>query len=279
MMIKLHLDEPLPGIPGDRRLTPDKIRKCVQLSAELPAMFTASRQVHRLSVLRERVGIIQGDRGAIIRLVPREQVFPLFALFSIDETRPSDPPILIRELEKRGIGARQVAETFGTMVAEPLLRAVLAGFDLGISLELHAQNALGVSSPQQLVESVIFRDLESVQFFPRLRAARDYGKVGLDIRNPELVPRPATPRRWFNRNVDHDVGRILRGALTMLRFQGVLSKEQYRAAVRSCQRTYRSLIDEFDLGGLDGVGRLMPLARAPYGKFWSRGGYYRTEFR
>ena len=278
-MIKLHLDEPLPGIPGDRRLTADKIRKCVQLSAAICKAINATHLRHSLTVLRERMGMIYGQRGALFRCVPRRGVLPLFALYSRDLTDKSSPPLLLGELERRRFGAHQAAACFGELIAEPLLRALFAGLDQGFALEMHGQNTLVSIGADSLINRVFFRDLEGVQFFPRWRASRGHPPLALDLDNPELQPRPATPHRWYNRNVDHDIGRTLRNCLAVLQRSGYFSRHDVAVAIRSCRATHRRVVREFHLGSIDRAGRWLPFSRAPFGTGLRRGDYFRTQFR
>jgi hypothetical protein len=273
MVVKLHLDEPLPGIPGDRRLTRDKVRKCVALSSVLPELVSS------VSVVREPLGLVYGDRGALLRFVPKKNVVPVFALFSRDSARPAEQLILLREFDRLGLTPSQVAERYGDLLAQPLIRAACAGFDQGFSFELHAQNTLVELGGQRLIQRVLFRDLESVLYFPRYRLSRGHAPLPMLEGNRELLPTPAEPLRWFNRNIDHDIGRILRGSLQALERVGFFSARDRRNAMRSCRSAHRAVVDEFGLRGLDWPGRRLRVSRSPYGRGLRRGDYYRPEFR
>jgi hypothetical protein len=164
-------------------------------------------------------------------------------------------------------------------VAEPLARAVLAGFEQGFSLELHAQNAVAVPGRERLIDQILFRDLESVVFFPELRADRGLSDLPLDTTDPELIQAPRIPVRWFNRNMDHDVGRILRWSLAVLEKEGYFGPRERNLAVMETRRVIRRTITEFGLEALARQGRWLPFSRSPYGNGRRLGHYYRTRFR
>jgi hypothetical protein len=279
LMLKLHLDEVLPGIAGDRRLTPAKVAKCVALSRELPRALAASSRPHRLEVMRERTGLLLGNRGALLRVVPRAGALPLFSFYSRDARQPDSPPVLIERLDALAGGPAAAAMRYGELLAEPLAAGVLAGFQQGFSLELHAQNAVAIPGSDRLIERVLFRDLESVVFFPELRRRLGFAPAPLDTSDPELIQEPRDPVRWFNRNMDHDVGRILRWSLNILEREGYFGPRESRRAAASIRRTVRGLISDFGLGFLARQGRWLPYSRSPYGNGRRPGHYYRTWFR
>ncbi len=279
LMLKLHLDDVLPGIAGDRRLTPAKVGKCVALSRELPRALAASTRPHRLEVMRERTGLLWGERGALLRVVPRDGAVPLFSLYSRDAREPGRPPVLIERLDALAGGPAEAAMAYGELLAEPLAAGVLAGFQQGFSLELHAQNAVAVPGTDRLIERVLFRDLESVVFFPAIRERLGLPPAPLDTSDPELIQEPRDPVRWFNRNMDHDVGRILRWSLNILEREGYFGPAERRRATASIRRTVRGLVREFGLEFLARQGRWLPYSRSPYGTGRRPGHYYRTWFR
>ena len=278
LMIKLHLEEPLPGISGDRRLTPGKVRKCVELSSLLPGLIGAGGHAS-VNVLRERFGLVHGQRGAILRLVPRQGLVPLFAMYSRDSSCLKRPPLLISLIEQFGWQAEETAERLAGWLAAPILSAVLAGFQQGFSLEMHGQNTLLQFTSEGKVKDVFFRDLESVVYFPELRARQGLVPLALDHVGPELFQEPRNPTRWFNRNIDHDVGRIFRCTLHTLEQEGLLRKRHIRIAKQCIRATARDLINRFDLGLIARQGRWLPISRSPYGNGLRRGNYYWTTFR
>ena len=279
LMLKLHLDEALPGIAGDRRLTPAKVAKCVALSRELPRALSACPRPHGLEVMRERLGLLLGDRGALLRIVPRAGVLPMFSFYSRDARSPDLPPVLLERLDALTGGPAQAADAFGELVAQPLVEGVLAGFQQGFSLELHGQNAVAVPGTSRLIDRVLFRDLESVVFFPGLRERQGLGGVDLDTNDPELIQHPRNPVRWFNRNLDHDVGRILRWSLIVLEREGYFGPRETRRASAALRETVRTLVRQFGLSDLARQGRWLPYSRSPYGNGRRPGHYYRTWFR
>jgi len=156
---------------------------------------------------------------------------------------------------------------------------VLSGFRQGFSMEMHAQNTLISLLPSGQVGKVYFRDLESVVFFPELRVRHNIGPLELGHLGSELFQEPRNPARWFNRNLDHDVGRIFRWTLQVLEREGVFNKKNSRAAARRIQLTARELIDSFGLSEIARQGRWLPFSRSPYGNGLRRYHYYRTKYR
>ena len=57
LMLKLSLEEPLPGIPGDRRLTRDKVEKCILLSDSLPIDLASEPVTQRFEIVPEFFGM------------------------------------------------------------------------------------------------------------------------------------------------------------------------------------------------------------------------------
>ena len=279
LMLKLHLDDVLPGIAGDRRLTPAKVAKCVALSRELPEVLSTCPRPHGLEVMRERLGLLLGERGALLRVVPRAGVLPMFSFYSRDARDPGQTPILIERLDKLTGSPARAAAALGELLARPLVEGVLAGFQQGFSLELHGQNAVAVPGTSRLIDRVLFRDLESVVYFPGLRERQGLGPVALDTSDPELMQDPRDPVRWFNRNLDHDVGRILRWSLIVLEREGYFGPPEIRRATAALRQTVRTLVREFGLNDLARQGRWLPYSRSPYGNGRRPGHYYRTWFR
>lgn len=79
-MIKVHLEQSLTGVPGDRRLTRDKIEKCVLLSDKLAAVAAEDPLARRPSIVPEFLGVSHCDGGALYRLVLEGGLIPTFAL-------------------------------------------------------------------------------------------------------------------------------------------------------------------------------------------------------
>ena len=128
LMIKLHLEQPLPGIAGDRRLTRDKIEKCVLLSDELAAATSGDPLARRLRIVPEFLGVSHRDGGVHSRLLPERGLIPAFSLHSRDSTRPGEPPLVIQRLEALyGGNRRAAAHDLGPSLAGPLVRGMLAG--------------------------------------------------------------------------------------------------------------------------------------------------------
>jgi hypothetical protein len=280
LMIKLGLDEPLPGIPGDRRLTRDKIEKCILLSDALPVELENDPMASRLDVIPEFFGMSCEDHGVIFRLLPETGVMPLFSLFSVDRTSPNEPPIIVSRLQSiyKG-GAREIAQNTGMQLAKPLIESLLAGFRAGFSLEMHAQNTLISVGENNLVERVLFRDLEGVVFSNKYRVQRGLRPLFSNINNDELVWKGNSMRCWFNRNLDHDLGRVFEGALAVLVTRGVLDEKEKRIAIASIRNVVREAIRSAGLAHIAWPGRVLPYSRAPWGNGMRPGHYFATRFR
>jgi hypothetical protein len=142
-MLKLHLEEPLPGIPGDRRLTESVIAKCVYLSSVLPDEIQNDDLGADLEIVPEFFGITAGDCGVLLRLLPGNGVIPGFSLYSKDRQYLEHEPIIVKSMRSRfGENSAEAAQRFGADFAAPLVRSLIAGFRKGIALEMHAQNTL-----------------------------------------------------------------------------------------------------------------------------------------
>jgi hypothetical protein len=280
LMIKLGLDEPLPGIPGDRRLTRDKIEKCILLSDALPAELEDDPLAARLDIVPEFFGLSCPDHGVIFRLLPETGVMPLFSLFSVDRTSPNEPPIIVSRLQSMYQGdAREIAQNLGSQLAKPLIESLLAGFRAGFSLEMHAQNTLISLGENSLIDRVFFRDLEGVVFSNKFRVERGLQPLFADIDNDELVWDGNSMRSWFNRNLDHDLGRVFEGALTVLVARGVLDGKEKSVAIASIQKVIREAIRAAGLENIAWPGRVLPFSRAPWGNGLRPGHYFATRFR
>ncbi len=280
LMIKLGLDEPLPGIPGDRRLTRDKIEKCILLSDALPVELENDPLASRLDIVPEFFGMSCQDHGVIFRLLPETGVMPLFSLFSVDRTSPNDAPIIVSRLQSIYQGdAKEIAQNIGMQLAEPLVESLLAGFRAGFSLEMHAQNTLISLGENNLIGRVFFRDLEGVVFSNKYRVERSLKPLFSNIDNDELVWEGNSMRCWFNRNLDHDLGRVFEGALTVLVARGVLDGKEKSIAIASIRKVIRDAIRSAALANIAWPGRVLPFSRAPWGNGMRPGHYFATRFR
>jgi hypothetical protein len=280
LMLKLHLQAPLPGIPGDRRLTRDKVEKCVVLSRALPDEMARQPLARGFEVIPEIFGAAHADAGLLIRAVPTRGLMPAFSLYSNDRSAPEAPTAIAGSIRHRfGDDAAAAADRLGEELAAPLVGPVLAGFRAGFALEMHGQNTLLRLGRDMLIERVYFRDLEGVVFSDRFRVSRGLPPLFPGSGNPELLWDGDSMRRWFNRNIDHDLGRIFTGALDALCEAGVFARVDRARAVRSIRRTVRRLIRLAGLNGLAWPGRVLPVVRSPYGSGTRLGHYYRTRYR
>lgn len=280
LMIKLGLDEPLPGIPGDRRLTRDKIEKCILLSDALPIELENDPLASRLDIVPEFFGMSCQDHGVIFRLLPETGVMPLFSLFSVDRTSPDESPIIVSRLQSIYQGdAKEIARNIGMQLAQPLIESLLAGFRAGFSLEMHAQNTLISLGEKNLIGRVFFRDLEGVVFSNNFRVERNLEPLFSNTDNDELVWDGNSMRCWFNRNLDHDLGRVFEGALTVLVARGVLNEKEKNIAIASIRKVTRDAIRSAALTNMAWPGRVLPYSRAPWGNGMRPGHYFSTRFR
>lgn len=280
LMLKLHLQAPLPGIPGDRRLTRDKVEKCVLLSRVLPPEMAAQSLAKDLEVIPEFFGAAHEDGGLIIRAVPQRGLLPAFSLYSRDRRDPGSPAIIVRRIRALyGDDVTTAAQRLGADFAAPLIGPVLAGFRAGFSLEMHGQNTLVSLGSSRLLKRVYFRDLEGVVFSDGYRVRQGMTPLFPDSGNSELLWQGDSMRRWFNRNLDHDLGRIFTGVLQSLDEAQLFGAAELAVARRSIRREVRRLIRLAGLSGLAWPGRVLPFARSPYGNGTRLGHYYRTRYR
>jgi len=280
LMMKLHLEHPLPGIDGDRRLTRQIVEKCVTLSPSLQGIMQKDPLGACCEILPEFLGISNDETGAIFRQIPSSGVLPLFSLFSSDPALPDAESHIEASLrQKFGDDASKAAAAFGDQLAKPLLRPLFVGFRSGFSLEMHAQNVLFRPGASALLEKVFFRDLEGVVFSNRYRVAQGLEPLFEDYDNTALISNSRSMTRWFNRNVDHDLGRVFTASLDALVNCGYFGGRERASAVRSIRKAARQCVLESGVGRLNLPGRVLPISRSPYGNGLSMGHYYRTKYR
>jgi hypothetical protein len=280
LMMKLHLEEPLPGIPGDRRLNKDIVQKCVTFSPYLQQIMREDPLCASCEVLPEFLGLSNGETGVIFRQMPAPPVLPVFSLFSPDPG--ADGPTTHIEAALRrmyGSDAVAAAKDLGEQLARPLARPLLAGFKHGFSIETHAQNVLFRPGKTALIDAVFLRDLEGVILSNPYRKARGLEPLFEDLDNEALAFDAGPMRRWFNRNVDQDLGTIFRETLQALTDCGYFGQKELSIAVRSIRKVARQCVKEAGVEDLNWPGRLLPISRSPYGNGLSKGHYYRTRYR
>lgn len=280
LMLKLSLEEPLPGIPGDRRLTREKIEKCILLSDALPLELKNDPLANQFEVVPEFLGISSKDCGAIFRLLRASGVLPVFSLYSTDRTKPAEPPFIVRRLQEfYGGDSVKKATELGDQLAKPLVQALLAGFRAGFSMEMHAQNTLFSPGEKHLFDRVYFRDMEGIVFSNKFRTDRGLQPLFSNHKNTELLWEGKSMRRWFNRNLDHDLGRIFRCAVDVLLGYGVIDNMGKRTAIASIRQSVRQAIESAELRALDWPSQFLPYSRAPWGNGLRLGDYFRTRYR
>jgi hypothetical protein len=280
LMMKMHLERPLPGIPGDRRLTRKIIEKCIALSPVLQEIMRDDPLGRCCEIIPEFLGLSNDETGVIFRRVPAFGVMPLFSLFSPDpELLDGSSHIESKFKHLYGGDASSAAAEFGDQLARPLLRPLFAGFRAGFSLEMHAQNVLFLPGESALIDRVFIRDLEGVVFSNRYRVSHGLEPLFEEYDNAALVSDYKSMTRWFNRNVDHDLGRVFTGSLDALVQAGYFSERERTIAVQSIRKVMRQCVSDACLEHLNLQGRVLPVSRSPYGNGLSKGHYYRTRYR
>jgi hypothetical protein len=230
-------------------------------------------------VLPEFLGFSSDETGVIFRLLPAERAMPLFSIFSPDPALDGGSYIASALRKRYGDDAGAAARRMGAELASPLLRPLFAGFRQGFSLEMHAQNVLVQPGETALIERVLIRDLEGVVFSNRYREAQGLEPLFGDLDNAALVSNFRSMTRWFNRNVDHDLGRVFTASLDALERDGYFGPRERSIAEQSIRESARECVNEAGVGHLDWPGRILPVSRSPYGNGLSKGHYYRTRYR
>jgi hypothetical protein len=126
---------------------------------------------------------------------------------------------------------------------------------------------------------VFYRDLEGVIFSNRYRVAQGLDPLFEEYDNSALVSNYGSMTRWFNRNVDQDVGRVFTASLDALVNCGYFGDRERATAVQSIRNVARQCVRESGVGRLNLPGRILPISRSPYGNGLSKGHYYRTRYR
>ena len=214
------------------------------------------------------------------RCVPKYLRLAVFSLYSSDRNKPEQPPVIVRHLQSlyKGNSTAMVAE-LGEQLAKPLVQSLLAGFRIGFALEMHAQNTLFSPSEKYIFDRVYFRDLEGVVFSNKFRADRGLAPLFSSCDNSELIWQGKSMRRWFNRNLDHDLGRIFGCSLDALLKHGMIDQSDKSIAVASIRNSVRQAVQLAELQATNWPGSVFPYSRAPWGNGLKPGHYFRTRFR
>jgi hypothetical protein len=144
---------------------------------------------------------------------------------------------------------------------------------------MHAQNVLFMPGESTLIDKVLIRDLEGVVFSNRYRVAQGLEPLFEDYDNAALVSDYKSMTRWFNRNVDHDLGRVFTASLNALVNSGYFGERERATAIKSIRRAMRQCVSDAGVGHLNLPGRILPISRSPYGSGLGKGHYYRTQYR
>ncbi len=280
VMMKLHLEHALPGIDGDRRMITPIVEKCVALSSPLQEILQELSIGAQVELLPEFLGYSNDETGVIFRRMPDCEALPLFSMYSPDSRFPGSSSHIERWMrQKYDDKAIEAAAEFGHQLAKPLLAPLFAGFRSGFSMEMHAQNVLFEPGESTLIKRVFIRDLEGVVFSNHYRIAQGMEPLFRDYDNSELVSDYRSMTRWYNRNVDHDVGRIFTASLDALEACGYFGARERACAVRSIRQTARECVRAAGVGHLNFLGRILPISRSPYGNGLGKGFWYRSRYR
>ena len=280
LMLKLHLDDPLPGIQGDRLLTYEKVTKCLSVSRELRVLEKKGKLAPCLSILPEEIGLVNENRGVIVRRLPLAKLVPAFSLSSPDY-RDSDKEILASTILRQAQETTGASTTdlFGEVFVKPLVNGLLSALRYGFSLEMHMQNVLFHFQDSGLVKKIFYRDLEGVIFSNKFRLSQNLPELFKKDQNPELYQHGELFRRYFNRNIDHDLGRIFDNLLVMLEKTGFFKKHEIHLAIKSTRRAVRNAIYEFGFKKWAFWNQLLRVSRTPYGNGTRPVHYYHCRFR
>ena len=234
----------------------------------------------KCDIAPEFLGVSNDETGVIFRRLPRAGILPLFSLFSTDPELPDAGSHIESALRRLyGDDTSRAAAEFGAQLASPLLRPLFAGFRAGFSLEMHAQNVLFLPGESTLIDRVLIRDLEGVVFSNRYRVAQGLESLFEEYDNAALVSDYKSMTRWFNRNVDHDLGRVFTGSLNALVNSGYFGERERSIAIKSIRRAMSQCVSDAGVGHLNLPGRILPISRSPYGSGLGKGHYYRTQYR
>lgn len=280
LMVKLHLEKPLSGVEGDRRLTPAITQKCILFSRELGKLKSEGKVYSKLFFAQEEVGLLHGNRGAIIRRLPDEQLIPAFSLSSLDR-RDSDREIICISILRRAqeVTGEASATLFGEVFARPLFESLFSAFSQGFSLEMHMQNTLFQFNNSGFVGKIIYRDFEGIVFSDKFRMLRGLPLLFDESNLSELHENANKFRLFFNRNLDHDISRILQNILDANLEQGFWNAKEYSIAVKSVKQVLREIMSRYGLTWWSFWPRLFKLSRTPYGNGTRRFHYYKCFFR
>jgi hypothetical protein len=280
IMLKLHLDNPLPGIQGERRLSPEIVLKCLSLSRELSFLEKSRKLDSYLRIISEEVGLIHKNRGALVRILPNLPLVPAFSLSSLDLKNPNKEILAATILRKaKETTGTDLIQLFGSIFIEPLVFSLLSAFRQGFSLEMHMQNVLMHFSEQGLVENVYYSNLEGVIFSRQFRCKHGLTELFRNDNNPELFRNSNKFRRYFNRNIDHDLGRIFENLLIALNRSNVFRTKEIPVIVKSVRKTIHKAMQKYDFKKWAFLNHWLRISRTPYGNGIHPSHYYFCKFR
>ena len=168
---------------------------------------------------------------------------------------------------------------FGSIFIEPLVFSLLSAFRQGFSLEMHMQNVLMHFSEQGLVENVYYRDLEGVIFSREFRYKHGLPELFGNDNNAELFKNSNKFRRYFNRNFDHDLGRIFENLLIALNRSNVFRTNEIPVIVKSVRKTIHKAMQKYDFKKWVFLNHWLRVSRTPYGNGIHPSHYYFCKFR
>jgi hypothetical protein len=272
--LKCHLETPIPGVKGNRKLDREKIEKCVLFSSDLRSLIEANKLYPGLRIFEKPVGFTVGNRGVLFRETPHANIIPGFSFWA---RRKSGDPILVQFLT--GVSKSSVCEAFVTLVVSPLIRGLLSAMAFGYGLEMHAQNTcfriVGSDKPVE----VYYRDLEGVAYSGKLRERRGETDPFSRSGNSEVYKYDTLIHRFFNRNYDLDLGTVISCCLNALRYANIIQESGSRWIRQQAKRMYREAYKHYRLSRWDRYRGMARWSRSPYGTGYRRSHYYRRYYR
>jgi hypothetical protein len=121
--------------------------------------------------------------------------------------------------------------------------------------------------------------MEGTVVFNDYRRRHGLEPLGQGLQHELEAYTDASIKRLFNRNLDHDIGRIFSGTLRVLKQTDFFDDSDIEAAIRSVRHAVRQAISDGNVMDVCGLGRYLPLSRAPWGSGLRPGHYFRTQYR
>ena len=189
--LKLHLNKRISR--HNRRLRASSVMHSILVSRDLDAAI--SKMPSYFAYLPETVGVIIGKGNDAIGMIVREMIprpviqekrfiLPYFALWSKDDFKESDPPLLVQLIIYHKENPK---DFFLHKIIEPVIKSwVWAAKERGILLECHGQNTLLEFNDHLMPTRVVHRDFQSLEIDPNIRIQKNLSmpffkhRIGID---------------------------------------------------------------------------------------------------